>query len=691
MGRIMLKIIRNIYLDPLFIIGLLIRIIIVGFVTPLAVKEWYSPFLEASVNTISIDPWSVWMSNGGQVEAFPYGYAMWIVFLPMTLLSELLNIPMQYSYAITLIAADICLLYTLNLLLPDRKRLLLLVYWLSPIVVLSGYMLGFNDLIPALLVAISIFLLRRVNLVAAGVLFAVAISAKFSMVVALPFLGIYLYNNRRLRGLIPRFFLGFVLALLALGIPFMISKSAVEMLVNNPEMGKIYSLALDVGGSITIYLLPLFYIIMLYMVWRIKRLNFELFQATTGISFLVIVLMTPASPGWFVWSIPFIVFHQTLGDRLGTILFAGFSILYVLDTLIVTPIHLSSGSEIALNGALNIFTGSDTYFPSLIHTCMVATGAVLSIRMWQEAVNQNDFFRLSRKPFVIGVAGDSGSGKDTFSNSIIGLFGNHSVVKLSGDDYHLWDRNKAMWKVLTHLNPMANDLERFSRDLVSLVDGRSIKSRHYDHQTGKLSKLSQVKSNDFIIASGLHALYRPILRECYDLSVYLDVDEELRRYWKIKRDIKQRNQTSEQVINSLDTRESDSARFIRPQSQYADLIFSLQPMNRNMLKDFDNDNHPKLKLVARTTHGFNELSLNKVLVGVCGLHVEMPTTDGMHEIQMSIEGNTSRDEIAMAAEILSPRIPEFLDHNPKWQEGVDGIMQLITVSHISQSLTKRFI
>ena len=96
----MLKIIRNIYLDPLFIIGLLIRITIVGFVTPLAVKEWYSPFLEASVNTISIDPWSVWMSNGGQVEAFPYGYAMWIVFLPMTLLSELLNIPMQYSYAI---------------------------------------------------------------------------------------------------------------------------------------------------------------------------------------------------------------------------------------------------------------------------------------------------------------------------------------------------------------------------------------------------------------------------------------------------------------------------------------------------------------------------------------------------------------------------------------------------------------
>ena len=119
----MLIIIRNIYLDPLFIIGLLIRIINVGFVTPLAVKEWYAPFLEASVDTISVDPWSAWMADGGQVGAFPYGYAMWITFLPMTLLAKILNIPMQYSYTLTLIAVDACLLYTLNLLLPDRKRL----------------------------------------------------------------------------------------------------------------------------------------------------------------------------------------------------------------------------------------------------------------------------------------------------------------------------------------------------------------------------------------------------------------------------------------------------------------------------------------------------------------------------------------------------------------------------------------
>ena len=53
---------------------------------------------------------------------------------------------------------------------------------------------------------------------------------------------------------------------------------------------------------------------------------------------------------------------------------------------------------------------------------------------------------MTRRPFVIGISGDSGSGKDTFANSIEGLFGKHSVTKLSGDDYHLWDRKSRYGK-----------------------------------------------------------------------------------------------------------------------------------------------------------------------------------------------------------------------------------------------------
>ena len=322
---------------------------------------------------------------------------------------------------------------------------------------------------------------------------------------------------------------------------------------------------------------------------------------------------------------------------------------------------------------------------------MVAIGLVLAIRIWREAISRNDFFRLSRKPFVIGIAGDSGSGKDTLANAISGLFGKHSVVNLSGDDYHLWDRQKPMWQVMTHLNPMANDLEGFCNDLVSLTDGNSIQSRNYDHSSGKMSRQFQLHSNDFIVASGLHALYFPILRECYNLKIFLDIDEGLRRYFKIKRDVHERGHSIENVLTSFEKREPDSERFIRPQSNYADLIFTLQPIHPDMLEGLNDKRPLRLKLVVTTRHGFNELSLNRVLVGVCGLHVDLDVSNIGSEIKMTIEGETSAADVALAAQILCPGILEFLDIAPKWQDSLTGLMQLITLTHIDQAMTKRFI
>ena len=37
------------------------------------------------------------------------------------------------------------------------------------------------------------------------------------------------------------------------------------------------------------------------------------------------------------------------------------------------------------------------------------------------------------------------------------------------------------------------------------------------------------------------------------------------------------------------------------------------------------------------------------------------------------------------------RILEFLDIKPAWKDGMVGLMQLITLSHVNQALTKRFI
>ena len=523
----------------------------------------------------------------------------------------------------------------------------------------------------------------------AGIFLALAVSAKLSMVAAVPFFMIYLFNNRSLRSRLNVFLSGFAISIFLLWLPFLFSEDGIHMLFGNPEMGKVFQLTIGLTGDVSIYVVPVLYFAMLYLVWRLQRLNFELFHANIGMAFLLIVLLVPASPGWFVWCVPFLVLHQALSGRMAILSVGVFSATYVVSTLIVTELNFANGSVFSLGEVLRAsgYLGSQTIF--LLHSGMVAIGIVLAIRIWRESVSRSDFFRLSRKPFVMGVAGDSGAGKDTFADAVIGLFGQHSAVKLSGDDYHLWDRQKPIWQVMTHLNPMANDLERFCNDIVSLTDGRRVVTRHYDHETGRMSKLFRIESKGFVVASGLHALYLPILRDCYDLKIFLDIDEKLRRHFKLRRDVQQRGHRVEQVISSLEKREPDSRRFINPQHRYADLILSLHPIHPRILDNLNNTTPPRLKLIVETANTMNELSIHRVLVGVCGLHVDISVGRLDNHVKMTIEGEVSAADCDVAAKLLCPQILDFLDIQPKWQDGMIGLMQLITLCHISQALLKR--
>ena len=676
-------------ISPIFLFGLVIRMVLIIWIIPQPVLEWFSPFLSASVNAFSLDPWSSWLQAGGATVAFPYGYAMWVVLFPLAAVFKWAQVPLPYAYGLTLLLVDYALLLLMQKMIPGRDRAVLVAYWLSPIIILATYVLGLNDLIPVFFLVVSLLLVRQLKLLWAGILIAVAVSAKLSMVLSLPFFFIYLLHNRSLRQFLPQFIGGLAIGGILTIVPFLFSSSGISMLLSNPEMGKAYQLAVDFGGNTKIYLLPLAYLLMLYASWRIKRLNFELFYALLGIAFLSVVLLTPASPGWFIWAIPLLVTYQAGSDRVAVVMTTGFSILYILSTLVMLP---DVGVQVGLPRVSAFSSGLNQHLGSFAHTMMVAAGLILALRVWRESVSRNDYFRLSRKPFVIGIAGDSGAGKDTFASALRDLFGRHSVAMMSGDDYHLWDRQKPLWQVMTHLNPLANDLDGFSRDLAALLDGKNIQSRHYDHQSGRMSKPFTIKSNDFIIASGLHALYTPMLRECYDLSIYLDIDEGLRRHFKMQRDVQARGHTVETVLDAFARREPDSVQFIRPQSAYADLNLSLQPIHPHMLDERNDKQVLRYKLVAWSRHGLNERALRRVLVGVCGLHVDVATSNhGSSAVGFTIEGESSAQDIELAARLICPQLFEFLDIHPKWEEGVLGLMQLVTLSHIHQVLTKRFL
>jgi hypothetical protein len=204
-----------------------------------------------------------------------------------------------------------------------------------------------------------------------------------------------------------------------------------------------------------------------------------------------------------------------------------------------------------------------------------------------------------------------------------------------------------------------------------------------------MGKPNILKSNDFIIVSGLHVFSLPILRQLCDLKVFLDMDEALRIHMKLQRDVGKRGHTPETVMDAIRRREPDAARYIRPQADQADLVLSLQPMHLDSLDE--SAALPKFKLGVRAKQGMYYDNLLRVLIGVCGLHVDVSYESADGAIDLTIEGEADASDIAFAAQELLPQLNELLDCQPAWQSGMTGLMQLIVMLHITQALRARLL
>ena len=185
------------------------------------------------------------------------------------------------------------------------------------------------------------------------------------------------------------------------------------------------------------------------------------------------------------------------------------------------------------------------------------------------------------RPVILGIVGDSASGKTTLSKGLVRLLGEQVVTHICTDDYHKYDRRQRAERAITPLNPDCNYLDIMAQHLQCLRLGESILKPVYQHHDGTFGRPEYVQPNRFVIIEGLLGYHTDELSSAYDVRVYLAPPEDLRREWKLKRDSTKRGYTEEQVLEELEKREPDSAAFIRPQEHKADLVVSFQPGSDN--------------------------------------------------------------------------------------------------------------
>ncbi|MDD4126284.1 MAG: phosphoribulokinase, partial [Methanomicrobium sp.] len=170
--------------------------------------------------------------------------------------------------------------------------------------------------------------------------------------------------------------------------------------------------------------------------------------------------------------------------------------------------------------------------------------------------------------FIIGVAGDSGSGKTTFTGSVRQIFGEDLVSTITLDDYHIMNREERKRKNITPLSPTANNLSLLEEHVARLKAGKTIQKPVYNHKTGEIDPPVPFIPSRIIILEGLHTFFTPRLRELIDFTVFVNPEKGVKYDWKIRRDVFERGYKKEDVLAELKSREDDYKKYVEPQARY---------------------------------------------------------------------------------------------------------------------------
>ena len=303
------------------------------------------------------------------------------------------------------------------------------------------------------------------------------------------------------------------------------------------------------------------------------------------------------------------------------------------------------------------------------------------------------------RPILLGIVGDSASGKTTISAGIEKILGPERVTNLCSDDYHRYNRVQRKDLNISALHPDCNHIDIMEHNFHQLRRGEAILKPVYNHATGDFDPPVYVKPREFVIIEGLLGFYNQAMRDAFDVKIYLDPQEELRVDWKFKRDTVKRGYTREEVQASLDRRTDVSVNYIRPQRRFADIVCSFfRPEGASE----ETGTHLNTKLILRPTiqhPDFAEFIDQRPGVKEKCLTITLGRDEGLPVDILQITGTikpvTAETLMDIIMDHLSGVEPLSTDKVGTYMEGAEekrsyplGIMQLLTCYHLLNARTR---
>ena len=202
------------------------------------------------------------------------------------------------------------------------------------------------------------------------------------------------------------------------------------------------------------------------------------------------------------------------------------------------------------------------------------------------------------KNIIIGITGGSGSGKTYLSKKIMNKFGNDNINLIQMDSYYN-DLKHLSMKEREKNNfdqPSAFDFNLLLNHLKILNNTGSVEIPIYDYKTHtRKNKTSKIIYKPVLIIEGIFAIYNKKIRDLMNLAVYIDIENNIRKERRIKRDIIERKRTENSVIY-----------------QYENVV---EPMYKKYILPMKNKSNLVLKEITEKSSKFNKLVnyINKII------------------------------------------------------------------------------